>query len=73
MSFINLCQSNNQNPKKNYENELYLDCANGVGSQLMSQLIQMKDFTNQLNIKLFNNEQGFENLNLNCGAEFVHK
>ena len=73
MKFMSLCKGRDLYPKQNYENELHLDCANGVGAQIMSQLIQMKDFTDILNIKLFNNEESFENLNLNCGAEFVHK
>jgi len=32
MNFICLCKASDHGPKQNYENELHLDCANGVGA-----------------------------------------
>lgn len=63
--FLNLDDSGPQ--KSNYDPNIILDCANGVGSVKMT---QMMDFINtQLNVRLFNSGEGV--LNHDCGADFV--
>lgn len=64
--------------KVNYQSELTLDCANGIGAFWIAKMMEQPEFISQieqvLKIKLINtNYKKTEDLNLNCGAEYVHK
>jgi phosphoacetylglucosamine mutase len=76
LSFISLCQNEagfGDKPKQNYQSDIILDCANGVGAQAISQIMELAGFNEKLQITLINNEKSPEKLNDGCGAEFVQK
>lgn len=71
LSFLSLCDS--ATPRQNYQSDLILDCANGVGATAISQIQQLPGFNEKLQITLLNYEKSPENLNNLCGAEYVQK
>ena len=62
-----------ENKKKNYQNSLILDCANGIGSITMSEVINTPKFQKYININLINDDKEPNYLNEMCGAEYIHK
>lgn len=70
-TFLALC--GDKSAKKNYQEDLLLDCANGVGSLVVNDLLGFAGFTERLNITLINQDKTPENLNAGCGAEHVQK
>lgn len=76
LSFLEECDKNIDETtplisKKNYEPELILDCANGIGSYVMNEIIHDKDFARRLKITFINDDKSPTNLNLNCGADHL--
>ena len=64
--------------KKNYQKDLTLDCANGIGSYWIKEIMKEPAYKDQigqiLNLNLINTSvTKTELLNKDCGAEFVHK
>jgi hypothetical protein len=47
LAFLDLCGNEE---KKNYQNELILDCANGVGSKLLDEIRILSGFSDKLKI-----------------------
>jgi len=45
-----------EKPKINYQKTLILDCANGVGSKVMKDMISLAGFTERLDIKFINDD-----------------
>lgn len=69
LEFMGLVQDN---PSQNYENEIILDCANGVGALPM--ILIKNRIREHVNIQLINTMTDDPTLlNEGCGAEFVHK
>ena len=69
MEFIELL---GDHPAQNYENEMILDCANGVGALPMDMIANR--IRSSIDIQLVNTAtDNPEILNEGCGAEFVHK
>ena len=66
---MTLCQGKN---KDNYQKNIILDSANGVGSILMNKLLKLKGVKDRLNIQLINDEQIPDNLNVDCGADYLN-
>ena len=62
-----------EQPKQNYQKELILDCANGVGAQTVAQLLDLAGLQERLHVTLINNEAKPDLLNEGCGAEHVQK
>jgi phosphomannomutase len=58
---------------KNYNSKVVLDCANGVGSRTMKEILKRVDFTKYLQFELINDDATPEFLNAECGAEYVQK
>ncbi|CDW79108.1 phosphoacetylglucosamine mutase [Stylonychia lemnae] len=56
-----------------YQNELYLDCANGIGSVQMKKVSELLGTDSDLKVHFFNDDLIPDKLNEECGAEFVHK
>ena len=50
---------------------MLLDCANGVGAPVISELINHPDFRSKLKISLINCDKSPANLNNHCGAEHL--
>ena len=68
MSFLTLCHGE----KQNYQKQLILDCANGVGSVVMREFLGLAGVKKRLNITMINNDKEPKHLNEGCGAEHVH-
>lgn len=66
---MTLCQGKN---KDNYQKNIILDSANGVGSILMNKLLKLKGVKDRLNIQLINDEKIPDNLNVDCGADYLN-
>jgi len=74
LTFISLCETIDKGAqKKNYQSELFLDCANGVGGKVIQELKELAGFDEKLKIILKNIDKDPTNLNEGCGAEFVQK
>ena len=74
LSFISVCDNaEGFQPRKNYDKELILDCANGVGSVPIKEMMGLAGFTEKLPLILFNCDEQPDNLNFKCGAEHIHK
>jgi hypothetical protein len=74
LTFISICDNaQGFETRKNYDKELILDCANGVGSVPIKEIMGLAGFVEKLPLILFNCEEAPTNLNYNCGAEHIHK
>ena len=68
MAFLTLCEGE----KKNYSKQIILDCANGVGSVVMTEFLGLAGVVEKLAVTMIHDEKAPENLNEGCGAEHVH-
>jgi len=59
--------------KKNYQNKLVVDCANGVGSFAMKQIQSSKSFDDFIKLEIINDMESPEKLNVDCGSESLHQ
>mmetsp|Transcript_1838 Transcript_1838/g.2482 ORF Transcript_1838/g.2482 Transcript_1838/m.2482 type:complete len:140 (+) Transcript_1838:442-861(+) len=77
LSFVGLCQNHklgkSEEEKSNYQPDLVLDCANGVGSLVIGEINGLTGFSERLKLTLINDEKSPENLNADCGAEHINK
>ena len=60
-------------PKENYQKQLVLDGANGIGAIIMKEFMGQAGCPERLNITMINDEKAPDNLNEGCGAEYVQK
>ncbi len=55
-----------------YENQIIIDCANGVAGYIYQNIKNI--FSEKIDLKFINlNYENYESLNENCGAEHLHK
>ena len=69
MAFLSLCQGE----RVNYQKNLILDCANGVGSIVMQEFLGLAGVEERLKVTMINDDKMPDKLNDQCGAEYVQK
>ncbi len=71
---FNLCYDKflTKRPSHKYENEITIDCANGLASCFTNIIRDI--FVDDIKINFINTEtENYEKLNNKCGAEYIHK
>lgn len=70
-NFLIFLRHSGKSEKLNYQSDLYLDCANGVGAIAMREFNSNPDFFCALQVTLVNDSDDPILLNVDCGAEHV--
>ena len=63
----------NEKERENYQHGIVVDCANGVGSIILKEILGFAGFPEKLPCTLINDSEKPDHLNDNCGAEHVQK
>jgi phosphomannomutase len=63
----------NEKEKVNYQHGIIVDCANGVASIVLKEILEFAGFQERLPCTLINDSEKPDYLNDGCGAEHVHK
>lgn len=75
LTFISLSNNDrmmkNEKERENYQHGIVVDCANGVGSIVLKEILGFAGFPEKLPCTLINDSEKPDHLNDNCGAEHV--